>query len=87
MLRNFLFPAGGRTDEGYFAYRCTMLGLRFDLFLGRFIPDFIRSMCILRSAAHPIFLTEMVDESALVDFGKLMTRSQVSPKLRNIGRG
>jgi hypothetical protein len=85
MLRNFLFPAGGRTKEGYFAYRCTMLGLRFDLLLGRLLPDLIRSMCILRSPTHPIFLTDWVDDSALDDFGKLMAKSQVSPKLRRIG--
>lgn len=71
------YPSGQRF-RGAHAWRFTIPGVAFDLFLGKLMPKPIRKMCILRSPRNLIFITEKVDErlaEAIVELARKAIRS------------
>jgi hypothetical protein len=46
----------------FWAWRCSVPGVVFDLFIGKMLPEVFHKMSLLRSTRNYIFMTEKVDE-------------------------
>ena len=61
-------------------------GMRFDLFLGRTLPEFVRLCCIVKGPERPIIVFDAPDNILATQLGELRQTTQLSRALQEKGK-
>lgn len=83
MAATGIFPyLKNRSQKDKFTqYNFAMMGLSFDLFVGKELDHVRRAMCILRGFDHPIFFADSAGAGIVDAFGRIMRTSRPVGKL------
>jgi hypothetical protein len=76
-----IFPYLKNKDQNCKQYNFAMMGMVFDLFVGRGMDTVRREMCLLRGQQNPIFLADAAGVAILDSFGRLMRTSRAVGRL------
>lgn len=61
-------------------------GIRFDLFVGRTIPDDIRLLCLATGRDHPILLSTAPDDILATHVSRLSETTRISKTVQRLGK-
>lgn len=61
-------------------------GMRFDLFLGRTLPEFVRLLCIVNGPDRPILVSDAPDNILATQLGQIQKTTQLSKTLQRRGK-
>lgn len=75
-----------RRVEDFYLHSFDIPGIRFDLFVGKTIPDFVRRICIVKDEERPIFLSELPDDVLAAHVDLVSKTTRLSPRLQRIGK-
>ena len=72
---SILVPYAG-PKRAWRTYKSLFLGISFDLFVGKAIPDEHRDMCFVRGEGNPIYMSDMLGERIAVEMRMSIKRSR-----------
>ncbi|HZO80975.1 MAG TPA: hypothetical protein VFB33_04710 [Candidatus Binataceae bacterium] len=79
--RQTIYPPAARRDATFPAYGMLLLGVHFNIIIGRDLPRDLRDLCCMRSQQRPIFLRDCYDDT-FRGFSTLASTSRPVANLR-----
>jgi hypothetical protein len=72
---SMLAPYRGQT-RAWHTYKFLFLGIGFDLFVGKAIPEDCREMCFVRGEGNPIHMSDMFGDRIVGEMGMSISRTR-----------
>jgi hypothetical protein len=83
--RAVTMPQTHRVDDCH-VHSFDIPGIRFDLFVGREVPSFVRLLCVVNGPERPILLSEAPDDILATQVGQVSRTTRLSKKLQAKGK-